>query len=188
MFASLKAIPVAIARPLVAAGREGKVRAAGFVAESRLNVVLVMGAITAVLFSTALSGGAAEPILLSPPPVEIGPLTFTAKNWAGYVSESNFSSPENYSVTAVGGFVDRAAHHAVGEFRRYLDGLYAVGGNRRLQQQDGRAIGTESTASGSVVTYEAWYEVYPSPMTTIPEFSRFARRLHHRQRAVRRAD
>ena len=121
-------------------------------------------------FFAALSGNASEPVLFSPSPVEMGPLTFTAKNWAGYVSENSFSSPQSDSVTAVGGSWIVPLTTPSANSGRTLTACSQWVGIDGFSNLTVEQVGTECTASGSLVSYHAWYEMYPSGVTTIPNF------------------
>lgn len=121
----------------------------------------------AMLLSAVPAQGGMIDCFANPPAVLMGPAIFTAKNWAGYVAESNFSSPVSYSVTAVGGtWIVPTATPSTLSTSSPQDCAVWVGidgfSNSTVEQ-----IGTESYISNGVPYYDAWYEMYPAGMLTI---------------------
>ncbi|MGA2257240.1 MAG: G1 family glutamic endopeptidase, partial [Thermoguttaceae bacterium] len=112
-----------------------------------------------ILAAAPLSAGTIVPFSTSPSSAQSGPLLYTAKNWAGYVAETNFSSPENGSVTAVSGswIVPKTTLSANSSV---LGSACAVwvgidGFNNNTVEQ----VGTEAYVVDGGVYYNAWYEM-----------------------------
>ena len=127
--------------------------------------------LAAVLFSAPWSAGADDLILSSTPAEAANPLIFNAKNWAGFVAETNFSSPVNNSVTAVGGSWTVPLTTASANSAR--NGTYSVQwvGIDGFSDSTVEQVGTEATYSGNgPAFYSAWYEMYPGSLTTINNF------------------
>ena len=68
-----------------------------------IGLTLTTAVFAVVLASAPLHAGTIGPLAVSAPPVQAGPLVYTTQNWAGYAAETNFSSPQNNTVTAVSG-------------------------------------------------------------------------------------
>ena len=152
----------------------GNRRASAFCARRLLRAAPWMTVAAAVIlpamvFSAARAdAGSIHPFAAPASPVEMGPLLFTAKNWAGYVAESDFSSPVNDSVTVVSGSwivpqVTPSVWPAANVRGQESDCAVWVGidgfSNSTVEQ-----IGTESYVYNGAVYYDVWYEMYPNTM------------------------
>jgi len=118
-----------------------------------------------VLFSPPLCAGT---ILLAGP-ASPQALSFTAKNWAGYVAAPDLTDPQPQavntdSVTAVSGsWIVPAVTPSTVSSASWQDCTVWVGIDG-FSDQTVEQVGTESQIYNGVASYDAWFEMYPAGM------------------------
>ncbi len=130
-----------------------------------MRTMLVAAAVAVVLSSAPLCASMITPVLTSASPVQMGPQLYTKTNWSGYAAESNFSSPQADSVTAVGALwiVPKATARTSpsGQLPDFVAWVGIDGFDNNTVEQ----VGTEAyTFDGTSFYYDAWYEMYPGDM------------------------
>lgn len=83
-------------------------------------------------------------------------------NWAGYVAETNFDSPEMNSVDSVSAYWNVSDVKCSSYSQDYVSSFWVgIGGfsSRSIEQ-----IGTDSDCIQNTPVYYAWYEIYPKPI------------------------
>jgi hypothetical protein len=95
-------------------------------------------------------------------PGQMDPLLYTSKNWGGYAAETNFSSPQSGTVTSVSGsWIVPAVTPSANSSLAPLSDCAVWVGIDGLDNSTVEQVGTESYIYNGVITYDAWYQMYP---------------------------
>jgi hypothetical protein len=136
---------------------------------SLVSRLLAAAAVALALSPAPLGAGTLVAASTGDSPTQMDPQLFTFDNWAGYAAETNLSSPQDGSVTAVGGsWTVPAVTPSAGFSARPptvsvwvgFDGLNVSGVTNDTVEQ----AGTESYVSADKAFYWAWYQMYPAGM------------------------
>ena len=140
-----------------------------------MKTTLATGIFSVLLSAAPLIAGTIGPLSTSAPPVQMGPLVKTVKNWAGYVAETDFSNPQGV-VTAVSGSwivptVTPSVWPAANASGQESDCVAWVGIDGWFGSNTVEQVGTESYIDANGAHYDVWYEMFPDGMNTIYKFS-----------------
>jgi hypothetical protein len=154
-------------------------------------VFTIMGIL--VLFSVFISACVSEPGSSEPAPTLTPTLTTSpvstfptlpvttpqniSVNWAGYVVQTSFDSPENGAIDAVEAVWDVPAVDCSGTQGREFSSAFWVGIDG-FSSVSVEQIGTDSDCVQGNPVYYAWYEVYPRDSVTLDLTLRPGDRVH----------
>ena len=93
--------------------------------------------------------------------IKAAPIASVSSNWSGYA----VSAPANSVSYVAGSWVEPTASSTTNGYSSVWVGIDGYSSNTVEQ------IGTEADVAHGTVTYSAWYEMYPSAMVTIPNFT-----------------